>query len=330
MRRILIILLLVFFSFPITVFADDLNIKFENYGWYEDDIYNNGKKEKIWIVPYGGSYRVDKENSAVDLNSFILNYEMIDVFPEPEYYNGRPIYGMNINIGTKKGLEWYGQMTTFIGSGSYVGPDTEYFFDRSEMIYVDTGESSNDLSYSDFAAGIFGGNYPTSQPVPKDFYCISAMKKGTMEEIKTWYFKVLPYDYAKPEKVNATICQTDVSFNAYNIKGYNYIKIRDLAAAFKETEYAFDVELLENNFGLRINTNVNCNYDISHEGNGNEYACATHSNAGIITLNDEECGSKSVECYNINGYNYYKIRDIGDLLGFSIDYNSATGKIECN
>lgn len=329
MKKIVTMLLLIFsIIFSTNVFAGDLNIKFENYGWYEDDIYNNGKKEKVWIVPYGGSYRVDKENSSIDMNSFSLYYEMVDVFPEPEYYNGRPIYSMHLDVGTQKGLEWYGQIATFIGSGRYDGPDTEYFFGRVEMIYVDTGDDSDNLTYSDFANGIFSGKYPMTDPMPKDFYCLTATKKGTMDEIETWYFKVLPYEYAVPVNVNAGVFGNDVSFNAYNIKGYNYIKIRDMAAAFKGTDYAFNAQWDEIGSTLRILTGEECKDVISTEIRSSEYAHAVHSNGGIICMNDEECASKSVECYNINGYNYYKTRDIADLLGFCVNYNSVTGKIE--
>lgn len=324
MKKLLILTLVFSVLLSVDVFAYDLNIKFDSYGWYEDDINNDGTVEKVWIVPVGGSYKVDRENSSVDMDSFILSYGMIEVLPEPEYINGHLIHSFNINIGTMKGLEWYGSIYTSIGSGTYDGPDTEYFFDRTEMIYVDMGDNSESLTFSDFASGIFSGSYPMTDPIPKDYYCLSAMKKDTAEELKTWYFKVLPYEYAAPANINATVCDSDVTFNAYNIKGYNYFKIRDLAAAFKDTQYAFNVEWSE--LGIRIRAGEECNDVISAENMGKEYVHAVHSNGGIISM-DDAC--KSVECFNINGYNYYKIRDLAALLGFEVSYNSTTGEIEC-
>lgn len=109
MKKFVFVLSFVFSAvFATNVFAYDLNLKFDSYGWYEDDINKDGTAEKVWIVPVGGSYKVDKGNSSVDMNSFTLHYEMVEVLPEPEYINGHPIYSYNIDIGTKKGLEWYG------------------------------------------------------------------------------------------------------------------------------------------------------------------------------------------------------------------------------
>lgn len=328
MKKLALVLAIVFsVILPINVFADDLSIKFDSYGWYKDDVNKDGTMEKVWIVPVGGSYKVDKENSTVGMDSFTLSYTVVDVMPEPMYVKGKPVYVQCIDIGTKKGLEWYGPLTTFVGSGTYEGPDTEYYFDRTEMIYVGMGDNSDSMSFSDLAAGIFSGNYPMTDPIPKDIYCLTAMKKDTSEDFKSWYFKVLPYEYAAPANIKAKVCGSDLTFNAYNIKGYNYFKIRDLAAAFKDTGYAFSVEW--SNMGIRIRRGQESIDEISGGSMAKGYAKATHSYGGVITLDDDEYASKSVECYNINGYNYYKIRDIADLLGFDVNYDSTTGKIEC-
>jgi len=116
----------------------------------------------------------------------------------------------NIDVGTYKGLEWYGSLDTYVGSGVYMGPDTVYYFCKQEMVYVDTGENSGNLSYGDLANGIFSGKYPMTDPIPKDYYCITATKVMEGDTLKTWYFKVLPYEYAAPAKVNAEICGRDL------------------------------------------------------------------------------------------------------------------------
>lgn len=315
----------VFYLFlPGEAFAYDLNIKFDSYGSYQDDINCDGVRETIWIVPLGGSYKVDKVHSSVDMQSFNLMYEMIDVLPQPISINGRLHYVQYMDMGTMKGLEWYGSMTTFVGCGTYEGPDTEYYFHKADITYVDMGADSEGKSYSDLAAAIFSGKYPMSDPVPKEFYSLSAVKKGTADALKTWYFKVLPYEYASPGKVNATVCGSDVVFGAYNIKGYNYFKIRDLAAAFKDTNYAFDVGWDE--LGVNIFLNQQSKDVISTESLGTEFAHAVHSNGGILSKGDDVV---SVECYKINGYNYYKVRDVAAFLGFNVSYDSITGKIYC-
>lgn len=97
-----------------------------------------------------------------------------------------------------------------------------------------------------------------------------------------------------------------------------------MAAAFKYTSYAFNVEW--NEIKLIIRAGGECSDVISAESMGKEYAHAVHSNGGIISMGDV---CKSVECFNINGYNYYKIRDIAALLGLDVSYDSTTGKIKC-
>jgi hypothetical protein len=325
MKKLIFLLIFIVFVFlPADAFAYDITLNFDSYGSYEDDVNCDGTKERVWIVHVGGSYKVDKARSSADLNSINLMYEMIDVLPEPIIINGRPHSVQYIDIGTKKGLEWYGSLKTFVGSGTYEGPDTEYYFDKADITYVDTGTTGGNDSFGDLAAAIFSGKYPMSDPVPKEFYSLSAVKKGTADAIQTWYFKVLPYEYAAPATVKASVCGRDESFRAYNIKGYNYFKIRDLAAAFKGTRYGFDVGWDE--MGVNILTGEQSKDVISTESLGTEAAHAVHSNGGILHKGDDVV---SVECYMINGYNYYKIRDIAAFLGFAVDYDSKTGKIDC-
>lgn len=325
MKNLIFLLILIVFVFlPSNAFAEGITINFDSYGSYEEDVNGDGIKENVWIVPVGGSYKVDKARSSVDLNSINLLYEMIDVLPEPIYINGHPHSVQYIDIGTKKGLEWYGSLKTFVGSGTYEGPDTMYYFDKADITYVDTGTTSGNGSFSDLASAIFSEKYPISDPVPKEFYSLSAVKKGTADAIQTWYFKVLPYEYAAPATVKTSVFGRDETFRAYNIKGYNYFKIRDLAAAFKGTRYSFDVGW--DNLGVNILMGEQSKDSISTESLGTDFVHAVHSNGGILHKGDDVV---SVECYMINGYNYYKIRDLAAFLGFTVNYDSKTGKIDC-
>lgn len=325
MKKLMFLMILIIAAFlPSEAFAYGITLNFDSYGSYEDDVNGDGTKENVWIVPVGGSYQIDKARSSADLNSLSLMYEMIDVLPEPIYINGHPHSVQYIDIGTKKGLEWYGSLKTFVGSGTYEGPDTEYYFDKTDITYVDTGTTSGNASFNDLAAAILSGNDPMSDPVPKEFYRLSAVKKGTADPIQTWYFKVMPYEYAAPSTVKASVFGSGETFRVYNIKGYNYFKIRDLAAAFKGTRYAFDVGW--DNLGVNILMGEQSKDAISTESLGTDFVHAVHSNGGILTKGDDVV---SVECFMINGSNYYKIRDLAAFLGFTVTYDSKTGKINC-
>lgn len=46
-----------------------------------------------------------------------------------------------------------------------------------------------------------------------------------------------------------------------------------------------------------------------------------------VYVNSQEV---NIEAYNIDGSNYYKLRDLGDTLGFSVDYDEGSNSVMIN
>ena len=55
---------------------------------------------------------------------------------------------------------------------------------------------------------------------------------------------------------------------------------------------------------------------------GNRTAMPTD---GKILFDDKEV---TLKAYNIDGYNYYKLRDLGDVIGFKVGWNAAAKSID--
>ncbi|MBQ3054683.1 MAG: hypothetical protein IJC88_01105 [Oscillospiraceae bacterium] len=114
-------------------------------------------------------------------------------------------------------------------------------------------------------------------------------------------------------------------FTAYNINGNNYFKLRDIAYVLNGTLKQFDVrwnsatnsiELL----GGRQYTPVGgeCSTFYSYK---RPVAKPTNSS---VSLNGRKL---ALTAYNIDGNNYFKLRDLGKALNFSVEWNEANQSI---
>lgn len=125
---------------------------------------------------------------------------------------------------------------------------------------------------------------------------------------------------------NAYKAQTAVSYNGKqgnfvmcNFNGYNYIKLRDFASFFINTKKEFDVTWDNTKKVVSIVTNkkYSSQPEVSFFDQKNTVVSKyTKSNASLqfdgtlITL----------ESYNIEGNNYYKMRDLADYLQVNIEW----------
>lgn len=131
----------------------------------------------------------------------------------------------------------------------------------------------------------------------------------------------------KPNSSSIILNGKAVSFDAYNINGNNYFKLRDLAKALNGSSREFDVTWDENN--RAINLIPNKFYTIVggelNQGDGKE------KNAILSSSPVYKNGTKiQLTAYTIDGSNYFKLRDIGEALDITIDWDEATKTIKIN
>lgn len=113
------------------------------------------------------------------------------------------------------------------------------------------------------------------------------------------------------------------SVNAYNINGYNYYKLRDLAVLLRDTEKSFSVGYDDSTKKILIKTNEKYSADGGSQDNFSSSASvkATESSVNISCDGQDVTG---VSVYNITGYNYFKLRDVAKMINIGLGYDEET------
>lgn len=137
--------------------------------------------------------------------------------------------------------------------------------------------------------------------------------------------KALTEKNATPTSSSVIVNGEKVAFTAYNIENNNYFKLRDLAAALKETPKSFSVTWDGNKNEISIK-------------NGKPYTLV----AGDLTVTGDASVKKAApttavlyyddlfaefQAYLIDGNNYFKLRDIARIINFGVAWNAKENAI---
>ena len=126
---------------------------------------------------------------------------------------------------------------------------------------------------------------------------------------------------ATPTSATVLVNGEQVAFDAYNIGGNNYFKLRDLAFVLNGTAKQFEVgwdsasKTITLTSGRRYTA---VGGEMSAKGSGSQSAVPTGSK---LLVDGREV---SFTAYNIGGNNYFKLRDIGQLFDFGVGWDGAT------
>ena len=129
---------------------------------------------------------------------------------------------------------------------------------------------------------------------------------------------------ATPTASTVLVNGQNISFDAYNIEGNNYFKLRDLAYTLSNTEKQFEVGWDDVNNAISLTGGqayTNAGGEMAGKGAGNKTAASTDSR---IYLNGEVV---AFVAYNIDGNNYFKLRDIGQIFNIGVDWDAANNTI---
>jgi hypothetical protein len=136
----------------------------------------------------------------------------------------------------------------------------------------------------------------------------------------------MPYvTTATLSKSNITLNGEKVDLCAYTIGGSNYFKLRDIAYLLQDTDHGFSVGYDESTKTVKIVT------DKAYSPNGDEMKTVGVDNImairsfNPIKINDKE---ETMEVYGIGGSNYIKLRDLGDKIGFGVNWDANTKSID--
>lgn len=138
---------------------------------------------------------------------------------------------------------------------------------------------------------------------------------------------------ANPTNSRIVIDGKEIAFDAYNINGNNYFKLRDVAYALQGTKKQFEVrwdpyykEAFSSPSGaieLLSSTPYTATGGEMKLGNGSAKK-ATLTNSPIL-----KDGVKVTKLagYNINDNNYFKLRDLGELFDFNVSWDGKLNTI---
>lgn len=129
---------------------------------------------------------------------------------------------------------------------------------------------------------------------------------------------------AAPTAASVLVNGTNRAFDAYNIDGANYFKLRDLAYVLNGTAKQFDVTWDAPTKTIALvpgQAYTAAGGEMSGAGTGTKAAVPT---AARILLDGK---AVSFTAYNIDGNNYFKLRDIGQAMNFGVDWDSVNHTI---
>ena len=129
---------------------------------------------------------------------------------------------------------------------------------------------------------------------------------------------------ASPTASTVFLNGAPIAFDAYNINANNYFKLRDIAYALNGTEKQFAVGWDDKSNSISLISGqpyIIVGGEMEGKGTGIKKPAPTDSK---ILLDGAE---KSFTAYNIDGNNYFKLRDIGAAFNFGIDWDESNDAI---
>ncbi len=109
----------------------------------------------------------------------------------------------------------------------------------------------------------------------------------------------------------------------YNIDDNNYFKLRDLAFVLSGTGSQFSVGWDAASGTVSIVTGEDYQPIGKELLLGKDASATAQKTAQTILINGEKV--TDINVYNIGGSNYFRLRDLGNALGFDVDYDAPTG-----
>lgn len=142
---------------------------------------------------------------------------------------------------------------------------------------------------------------------------------------------------AVPTSSKVYVNGREVAFEAYNINGNNYFKLRDIAQVLRGTEKQFEVtwdptikmDIGEQSFsGAIVMTSKKPYTTIGGEmQQGNRETKQAKLTTSPILMNNRPV---QLTAYNISGNNFFKLRDLGNVFDFNVSWDAGVQAVVVN
>lgn len=167
-----------------------------------------------------------------------------------------------------------------------------------------------------FKSGFSGGSFDNGYAIVSD------------GELRTFYILKSPLLAPVSAKLTASKVLVNgklVSFEAYNIGGSNYFKLRDLALAVNGTEKNFEVSFDSAKNAINL-LSVTAYTSVSGElapATGAAIKSAKPTSSKVYVDGQEA----HLQAYNIGGNNYFKLRDLAKVFNIGVTWDAASSTI---
>ncbi len=126
----------------------------------------------------------------------------------------------------------------------------------------------------------------------------------------------------QPTNQNITIDGEAVYCPAYNIDGYNYVKLRTLASLMRQTKSAFDVQYDEATETVTVTTGKAYTGPVEEMFIMVDLSGTAVPSSQTIVIDGVERSDLSV--WNLGGNNWFRLADLADALGFGLTYDKES------
>lgn len=114
----------------------------------------------------------------------------------------------------------------------------------------------------------------------------------------------------------------EIACEKYNINGSNYFKLRDIAMLLNETPRQFEAAWNAEEEAIYITSGESYTVVGGELEDRGDYSKSAVVSSQSLYINGEVVNYLSV--YNIDGNNFFKLRDLGSALGFYVGYDEET------
>ena len=112
----------------------------------------------------------------------------------------------------------------------------------------------------------------------------------------------------------------DKSGDIYNISGKNYFKLRDLAMLLNGTAAQFSVDFDPENKVVYVTPGEAYTPVGGELATGEDRSASCAESKWTLRIGG---GNVGIAAYNMGGNNYFQLRQLGEVLGFGVDYDEA-------
>jgi hypothetical protein len=113
-----------------------------------------------------------------------------------------------------------------------------------------------------------------------------------------------------------------VAFRAFNIGGSNFFMLRDIAYALNGTPSQFDVTWDGTRNAINLITGAPYDGQLSAPGGGG--AVEARPSTAIVYVDGIRA---NLRAYNIGGNNFFMLVNLGDALGFDVEWNATLNAV---